>query len=77
MHNGTPALIVQAEKDINSQLPGARALHRALTGSRMIVLAGARTHGVYLFRGASCVDEAVDAYLGSGRLPLGDTTCSE
>jgi pimeloyl-ACP methyl ester carboxylesterase len=77
VHNGTPALIVQAEKDVNSQLPGARALHRALTGSRMIVLAGARTHGVYLFRGASCVDKAVDAYLDSGRLPTSDRTCSE
>jgi pimeloyl-ACP methyl ester carboxylesterase len=77
IRNGTPALIVQAEKDVNSQLPGARALHRALTGSRLIVLAGARTHGVYLFRGASCVDESVDGYLSSGRLPAADLTCAE
>jgi pimeloyl-ACP methyl ester carboxylesterase len=75
--NGVPALIVQAEKDVNSQLPGARALHRALTGSRMIVLDGARTHGVYVFRGASCVDDAVNAYLASGVLPAADLTCSE
>jgi hypothetical protein len=53
------------------------ALHRALTGSRMIVLAGARTHGVYLFRGATCVDAAVDGYLRSGRLPAADLTCAE
>ena len=77
VHNGTPALIVQAEKDVNSQLPGAVALHRALTGSRLIVLAGARTHGVYLFRGASCVDDAVDGYLRSGRLPATNLTCAE
>jgi pimeloyl-ACP methyl ester carboxylesterase len=77
VRNSTPALIVQAEKDVNSQLPGARALHRALTGSRMIVLAGARTHGVYLFRGAACVDDSVGAYLRSGRLPATDLTCSE
>jgi pimeloyl-ACP methyl ester carboxylesterase len=77
VHNGTPALIVQAEHDVNSQLPGAQALHRALTGSRMIVLAGVRTHGVYLFRGASCVDDAVGAYLRSGRLPATDLTCAE
>jgi pimeloyl-ACP methyl ester carboxylesterase len=77
VRNGTPALIVQAEKDVNSQLPGARALHQALTGSRLIVLAGARTHGVYLFRGAGCVDEAVDAYLRGGRLPGADLTCTE
>lgn len=77
VHNGAPALIVQAEKDVNSQLPGAVALHRALTRSRMIVLAGARTHGVYLFRGASCVDDAVNAYLASGRLPATDRTCAK
>jgi pimeloyl-ACP methyl ester carboxylesterase len=77
IRNGIPALIVQAEKDVNSQLPGARAMHRALTGSRMIVLAGARTHGVYLFRGATCVDESVDGYLSSGRLPAADLTCAE
>lgn len=77
VRNGTPVLIVQAEKDVNSQLPGAVALHRALTGSRMIVLAGARTHGVYLFRGATCVDDAVDGYLRSGRLPATDLTCAE
>nr|BFE68814.1 alpha/beta hydrolase [Actinoplanes digitatis] len=75
--NAVPALIVQAEKDVNSQLPGARALHRALTGSRMIVLDGARTHGVYLFRGAACVDRAVDAYLASGVLLTADRSCSE
>ncbi|WP_344934417.1 alpha/beta fold hydrolase [Actinoplanes nipponensis] len=77
VHNGVPALIVQAEKDVNSQLPGAQALHRTLTGSRMIVLEGARTHGVYLFRQAGCVDDAVNAYLGSGRLPATDLTCAE
>lgn len=77
VHNDSPALIVQAEKDVNSQLPGAVALHRALTGSRMVVLAGARTHGVFLFRGASCVDDTVAGYLRSGRLPTTDLTCAE
>lgn len=77
IHNTVPALIVQAEKDVESQLPGAQSLHRALGGSRLIVLAGARTHGVYLFRGASCVDRAVNAYLESGSLPGADLTCFE
>jgi pimeloyl-ACP methyl ester carboxylesterase len=75
--NGVPALIVQAEKDINAQLPLGEAMHRALTGSRMIVLNGARTHGVYGFRGSSCVDDQVNAYLSTGVLPSGDTTCAE
>lgn len=75
--NGVPALIVQAEKDIDAQLPGAQAMHRALTGSRMVTLEGARTHGVYLFRGASCVDETVNAYLTEGHLPAADLQCGE
>jgi pimeloyl-ACP methyl ester carboxylesterase len=73
--NGVPALIVQAEKDANAQLPMGLAMHRALTGSRMIVLNGARTHGVYLFRGSACVDGTVNAYLESGNLPATDLTC--
>jgi len=75
--NRVPALIVQAEKDIDAQLPGAQALHKALAGSRMVTLEGARTHGVYLFRGAGCVDETVNAYLTSGRLPTADLRCAE
>jgi pimeloyl-ACP methyl ester carboxylesterase len=75
--NRVPALIVQAQGDINSQLPGAEAMHRALAGSRMIVLNGARTHGVYLFRGSTCVDDTVNAYLESGNLPGADVTCAE
>lgn len=53
-----------------------RAMHRALTGSRMVTLAGVREHMVYLLRGAPCVDDAVNAYLSSGHLPTADTTCS-
>jgi pimeloyl-ACP methyl ester carboxylesterase len=75
--NGVPALIVQAEKDVHSQLPEAQALHRAMSASRLLVLDGARTHGVYLFRGNGCVDDAVNAYLRSGRLPAADGACTE
>jgi pimeloyl-ACP methyl ester carboxylesterase len=75
--NGVPALIVQAEKDVNAQLFAGEAMHRALTGSRMIVLTGARTHGVYGFRGSSCVDDQVGTYLATGRLPAADNACTE
>jgi pimeloyl-ACP methyl ester carboxylesterase len=75
--NDVPVLIVQAEKDIDAQLPGARAMHRALSGSRLVVLDDARTHGVYLFRQAPCVDDTVGAYLVTGRLPATDLTCAE
>jgi TAP-like protein len=50
--------------------------HRALAGSRMITLQGVRIHGVYLFRGSACVDNAVNAYLGTGLLPAHDFSCA-
>src|SRR6266511_3633591 len=75
VHNAVPALVVSAEGDIDADLTQGRAMHRALTGSRMITLAGVRTHGVYLFRGAGCVDDAVNAYLATGTLPAHDLTC--
>jgi hypothetical protein len=43
----------------------------------MIVLNGARTHGVYGFRGSSCVDDRVGTYLATGRLPSADVVCTE
>ncbi|OJF10111.1 alpha/beta fold hydrolase [Couchioplanes caeruleus] len=76
IRTGVPALIVQAAGDINATLEMGQAMHRALTGSRMITLAGVRDHGVYLFRGSACVDTAVNTYLVSGNLPASDLTCS-
>jgi pimeloyl-ACP methyl ester carboxylesterase len=75
VHNNVPALIVNASGDINASLPLARAMHRALTGSRMIVLQHVRTHGVYLLRGSACVNNAVNSYLNSGVLPARDLSC--
>jgi pimeloyl-ACP methyl ester carboxylesterase len=73
--NHVPALVVQASGDINAILSMGRAMHRAMAGSRMITLQGARTHGVYLFRGSACVDDAVNAYLNTGVLPPHDLSC--
>jgi hypothetical protein len=77
VRNDVPALVVNAAEDVNATLDMGQAMHRALAGSRMIVLDGARTHGVYLFRGSACVDDAVGAYLRTGALPSGDVTCTE
>lgn len=74
--NHVPALVVSASGDINAILPLARAMHRALAASRMITLQGVRTHGVYLFQGSACVDDAVNAYLNTGVLPTADLTCT-
>jgi pimeloyl-ACP methyl ester carboxylesterase len=75
--NRVPALIVHADGDIGATAELNQAMHRALGGSRMITLDNVRTHGVYLFRGAACVDEPVNAYLTTGALPLSDEHCTE
>ncbi|PRY39714.1 alpha/beta hydrolase [Umezawaea tangerina] len=77
VRNGTPALVVQAAGEVNAVLEMGQAMHRALSGSRMITLEGARDHGVYLFRGSDCVDTAVNAYLDTGNLPTTDLTCTQ
>jgi hypothetical protein len=74
--NHVPALVINASGDINSILSMGRAMHHALAGSRMIILQGVRTHGVYLFRGSACVDGAVNAYLDTGVLPSRDLSCT-
>ncbi|RBQ17535.1 alpha/beta hydrolase [Spongiactinospora rosea] len=77
--NDVPVLMVQARRDDNVPYAGALALHRRLTGSRL-VSADIRAHGVY-GRGtaglppAACADRAVNAYLAGGPLPERDLNC--
>ncbi|MEU5127238.1 alpha/beta hydrolase [Streptomyces mobaraensis] len=77
--NGVPVLMLQARRDGNVPYDGALALHRKLTGSRLVT-ADIRSHGVY-GRGAEgrtavpCADRVVNAYLDGGRLPAADVTC--
>ncbi|MEU0571928.1 alpha/beta hydrolase [Nonomuraea sp. NPDC005983] len=75
--NDAPMLIVGADGDPVTPYPGHRAMHRALTGSRMITLRGAFRHGAYLAAGNACVDTTVNRYLVDGVLPDGDTTCDK
>jgi pimeloyl-ACP methyl ester carboxylesterase len=76
VHNRVPALIVHADGDIGATDELNRAMHRALTGSRLLTLQGVRTHGVYLFAGVACIDDTVNGYLNTGTLPAGDGTCT-
>ncbi|MGW4404877.1 alpha/beta hydrolase [Nonomuraea sp. NPDC004702] len=73
--NSVPALIVGAAGDPATPYPGQQAMHRALTGSRMITLNDAFRHGVYLAAGNACVDTKVTSYLVDGVLPGEDVTC--
>jgi len=75
VRNDARALIVGASGDPSAPYPGQLALHRALTGSRMVTLRDAYLHGVYLFAGNPCVDTTVDRYLLDGASPTTDTAC--
>ncbi|WP_424187217.1 alpha/beta hydrolase [Actinokineospora sp. G85] len=71
-----PALIVGAEGDPATPHAGQVAMHRALTGSRMITLRATARHGTYLAAGNTCVDTAVENYLINGTLPTADHDCT-
>ncbi|WP_330334192.1 alpha/beta hydrolase [Streptomyces sp. NBC_00536] len=70
-----PMLIVAAEGDPRTTYKSSRKLHEQLPGSRLLTLQGANRHAVYGLYGNTCVDDGVNAYLASGRLPATDPTC--
>ncbi|WP_432934113.1 alpha/beta hydrolase [Microbispora sp. CA-135349] len=73
--NPTPALIVSATGDTATTYEGSKAMHRALTGSRLLTLSGVTAHGIYGEYGNACVDAKVNAYLATGTLPAADPIC--
>ncbi|KAB2344100.1 alpha/beta hydrolase [Actinomadura rudentiformis] len=73
--NPTPALIVSATGDPATTYEGAKAMHRALTGSRLLTLRGTTAHAIYGLYGNACVDAKVNAYLATGTLPATNPTC--
>jgi pimeloyl-ACP methyl ester carboxylesterase len=74
IHNGHPVLIVSAQGDPVAPYAGQLAMHRDLTGSRMVTQLGAYHHSVFL--GNPCIDAAVVDYLTGGPLPSADRTCA-
>ena len=73
--NSTPALIVSATGDTATTYEGSKAMHRAMTGSRLLTLRGATAHGIYGEYGNGCVDTTVNTYLATGTLPTTNPTC--
>ncbi|MER7707679.1 alpha/beta hydrolase [Kitasatospora sp. NPDC097605] len=71
-----PALILSATGDPRTPHRDAVALHRMLPSSRLLTLQGADQHGLYGLYGNACVDDTVNAYLASGRLPDTDPVCT-
>ncbi|MFJ6621315.1 alpha/beta hydrolase [Kitasatospora sp. NPDC091335] len=70
------ALILSATGDPRTPYSGGVALHNMLPGSRLLTLQGADQHQLYGIYGNACVDDTVNAYLASGRLPDTDPTCT-
>ncbi|MFJ2898016.1 alpha/beta hydrolase [Streptomyces sp. NPDC087218] len=69
------ALIVGATGDPRTTYRGTLELHRKLPGSRLVTLEGANRHGLYGEYGNACVDNRVNRYLATGKLPAKDLTC--
>jgi pimeloyl-ACP methyl ester carboxylesterase len=76
INDDAPALMVGAAGDPVAPYAGQQAMHRALTGSRLVTLHGSFRHTVYLTAGNTCIDTTVSHYLIDGVLPGGDTTCT-
>jgi pimeloyl-ACP methyl ester carboxylesterase len=75
VRNDTPVLIVQNDRDPATPASMGEGLHRALRGSRLVMVEHGLTHGAYGV-GNACADDAVNAYLATGTLPANDVTCS-
>ena len=67
--------MVGSTGDPRSPYPGQLNLHRELTGSRLVTLAGAFEHIVYGPEDNACIEDTVGAYLLNGTLPATDVTC--
>ncbi|WP_329195754.1 alpha/beta hydrolase [Streptomyces sp. NBC_01435] len=72
-----PALLVAATGDPRTTYRGTLKLHARLPGSRLITLPGARRHALYGEYGNACVDDRVNRYLATGKLPTQDLTCTK
>jgi len=76
VRHDTPALLVAATGDPRTPYTGSVALRGLLPSSRLITLEGAYRHALYGQYGNACVDDEVNRYLATGKLPAQDRTCS-
>ncbi|MFD5157939.1 alpha/beta hydrolase [Streptomyces hawaiiensis] len=71
-----PALLVNATGDPRTHYDAAETVRDMWPSSRLVTLEGADQHAVYGVYGSACVDDAVNAYLATGRLPARDIGCA-
>ena len=69
----TPIIVIGTLRDPATPYSWAVALHKLITNSRLITLDGDghTGHG----RGSACVDNSVDAYFITGKIPATDLNC--
>ncbi|MGW7121993.1 alpha/beta hydrolase [Streptomyces sp. NPDC054901] len=70
-----PALIVAATGDPRTTYKGSVELRKQLPSSRLVTLEGANRHALFGHYGNACVDDEVNRYLATGKLPARDRTC--
>ncbi|MFC8824722.1 alpha/beta hydrolase [Streptomyces sp. NPDC057137] len=75
LDNDVPALLVAATGDPRTVYASAEAIREQWPSSRLLTVEGARQHGLYGEYGNTCIDQRVNAYLRTGRLPARDLTC--
>ncbi|RST25299.1 alpha/beta hydrolase, partial [Streptomyces sp. WAC04770] len=75
--HGAPALIVAATGDPRTTYRSSTTLHAQLPDSRLLTLKNANRHALYGEYGNACVDDKVNRYLATGKLPRKDETCGK
>lgn len=71
-----PALLVNATGDPRTSYDGATTVRAMWPSSRLVTLKGSDQHALYGVYGSACVDDAVNAYLATGRVPARDLDCA-
>ncbi|MBB5956236.1 pimeloyl-ACP methyl ester carboxylesterase [Saccharothrix tamanrassetensis] len=77
VHNNRPALIVQATGDTRTAYQHGVALHKAMTGSRLVTLKDVPVHAVFGNYPNTCTENVVNTYFADGTLPARDLTCQD
>lgn len=65
-----PFLLLQAEKDTATPLPGAQAILARFGNARLLVAKGSAVHGLFNFTASACIERAAARYLLDGTVTM-------
>ncbi|MFD5090980.1 alpha/beta fold hydrolase [Amycolatopsis thailandensis] len=77
VHNSVSSLIVQATDDTRTAYESGVALHKSMTGSKLLTLQDVRVHVVFGNYPNKCTENVINTYFRDGTLPKTDITCHE